>query len=201
MKAHNSRFKMFKSILVDFSRSKHVEWPNMTLQGTVISPKASHKFLGVMLNQDLLWHQQADYAIGKASKWIMAYRRLARVATGVNLWLMRQLYMAVTIPKMMYTIEVWLTPLQQQDGAKKCTGSVGMVNRLASLQRVAALAITGAMHTTATDVIDLHADLLPMRLATHRLCQQATLRIASLPETHLLHDVSHRQARRYIKSH
>ena len=58
---------------VDFSRSKHVEWPNMTLQGTIISPKASHKFLGVMLDQDLRWHQQADYAIGKASKWIMAY--------------------------------------------------------------------------------------------------------------------------------
>ena len=52
-KAHNSRFEMSKSILVDFSRSKHVEWPNMMLQGTVISPKAPHKFLGIMLDQDL----------------------------------------------------------------------------------------------------------------------------------------------------
>ena len=67
-KAHNSRFEMSKSVLVDFSRSKHVEWPNMTLQGTIISPKASHKFLGIILDQDLQWHQQANYTIGKASK-------------------------------------------------------------------------------------------------------------------------------------
>ena len=73
VEAHNSRFKMSKSVLVDFSRSKHVEWPNTMLQGTVILPKASHKFLGIMLNQDLWWHQQANYAIGKALKWIMAY--------------------------------------------------------------------------------------------------------------------------------
>ena len=72
-KAHNSRFEMSKSVLVDFSRSKHMEQPNMTLQGTVILLKASHKFLGIMLDQDLRWHQQANYAIGKASKWIMAY--------------------------------------------------------------------------------------------------------------------------------
>ena len=100
--------------------------------------------------------------------------------------------MAVAIPKMMYAIDVWLTLPRQWDGAKRRTGSVGMVNRLASLQRVAVLVITGAMHTTATDVIDLHTDLLPMWLVTHRLCQQAALRIASLPEMHLLHDVSHR---------
>ena len=55
---------------------------------------------------------------------------------------------------------------------------------------MAALAITGMMCTTVTDVVDLHADLLLMRLATHRLHQWATLRIASLQEMHLLHDVS-----------
>ena len=76
---------MSKSVLVDFSRSKHVEQPNMILQ------------------------QQVDYAIGRASKCLMAYWRLARVASGVNLWLMRQLYMAVAIPKMMCVIDVWLT--------------------------------------------------------------------------------------------
>ena len=72
-KAHNSRFKMSKSVLVDFSRAKHVEQPSMMLQGAVISPKASHKFLGVMLDQELRWHQKADYALGKALKWIMGY--------------------------------------------------------------------------------------------------------------------------------
>ena len=122
-----------------------------------------------MINQELRWHQQADYALGRASKWVMAYRWLARVASSIiNLWLIRQLYPMVVIPKMTYAIDVWLMPPRKRDGAKRHTGSVNVTNRFATLQRMAALAITGAMRTTATDVLDLHMGLLPMHLALHR---------------------------------
>ena len=147
----------------------------MMLQGMVISPKTSHKFLGVLLDQDLRWHQQADYTLGKASKWIMTYQRLARVAGSINPCLMRQLFTAVTVPKMMYTMDMWPMPSRQWEGAKRCIGSVGIANKMALLQRVAVLAITGAMHTMVTDVLNLHADLMLMRLMIHRLCQQTTL--------------------------
>ena len=73
LRAHNSRFEMSKSVLLDFSRAKHTEQPKMTLQGVIISLKALHKFLGVMLDQELWWHQQVDYAIGKVLTWIMVY--------------------------------------------------------------------------------------------------------------------------------
>ena len=42
-RTHNSRFKMSKSVLVDFSRDKRVEQPNMMLQGAIITPAASHE--------------------------------------------------------------------------------------------------------------------------------------------------------------
>ena len=200
-RTHDSGFEMSKSVLVDFSRDKRAERPNMMLQGAIISLAASHKFLGIMINQGLHWHQQADYALGRALKWVMAYRRLARAASGINLWLMRQLYTAVAIPKMTYMIDVWLTLPRKWDGAKRHTCSVNITNRFATLQRMAALAITGAMCTTATDVLDLHAGLLPMRLALHKLCHHAMLRIAALPDMHPLYNTFCKQAYRYIKTH
>ena len=118
-RTHNSRFEMSKSVLVDFSRDKRAERPNMVLQGAIITPAASHKFLGIMIDQELCWHQQADFSLGRASKWVMAYRRLARAASGINLRLMRQLYTVVAIPKMTYAIDVWLTPPRKRDGAKR----------------------------------------------------------------------------------
>jgi len=107
---------------------------------------------------------------------------------------MRQLYTAVTILKMTYAIDVWLTLPRNGKEQRGAPDSVVMTNRLVSLQRSATLAITGAMRTTATNVLDLHTGLLPMRLALHRLCHWATLRIASLPEEHPLHDVSRNRA-------
>ena len=53
-RTHNSRFEVSKSVLVDFSRDKRVEQPNMMLQGAVISPAASHKFLGIMMTRSCI---------------------------------------------------------------------------------------------------------------------------------------------------
>ena len=55
--SHNSRFEASKSVLVDFSRSKGIECPPMRLGGTRISPQPAHKFLGIMLDQELRWSQ------------------------------------------------------------------------------------------------------------------------------------------------
>ena len=51
--SHNSRFEASKSILVDFSCSKGIEHPPMWLGGTRITPQPAHKFLGIMLDQEL----------------------------------------------------------------------------------------------------------------------------------------------------
>ena len=48
---HNSKFEASKSVLIDFSHAKTIDWPHMTLRGTAIALQASHKFLGVMLDQ------------------------------------------------------------------------------------------------------------------------------------------------------
>ena len=168
--AHNSKFETSKSVLVDFSCNKNVDRPHLTLRGTTIAPQASHKFVGVLLDQGLCWGPQADYALAKAAKWTLAFRRLAQPSSGVNLRLMCQMYNAVAIPKLAYVADVWYTPTCKKEGASRRSSSVGVANRLISIQRMATIAIMGAMHTTATDVLDLHAGLTPIPLVLHRIC-------------------------------
>ena len=117
-RSHNSRFEMTKSIIVNFSCNKNIVWPPMSTQGTVIAAKQAHKFLGVMMDQELRWGQQADSMLAKATKWLLVHRRLARPRSGANLKAMHQLYCAVAILKMTYVIEVWYTPICMKDGER-----------------------------------------------------------------------------------
>ena len=114
---------------------------------------------------------------------------------------MRQLFCAVVIPKMTYALDVWYTPVHKKEGAGRRSGSVGIANRYRSLQRLAATAITGALCTTMTDFLDLHADLWPAELLLQCICHRAATWMASLPIAHPLHDVFRKQSKRYIKSH
>jgi hypothetical protein len=42
------------------------------------------------------------------------------------------------------------------------------------------------MKTTATDILDAHANLLPIPLLLQKICHRAALRIATLPQRHPL---------------
>ena len=50
---HNSCFETSKFGLVDFTLSKSKPRPPMTIHGNVITPAPSHKFLGVVVDQEL----------------------------------------------------------------------------------------------------------------------------------------------------
>jgi ribonuclease HI len=200
-RTHNSRFELSKLVLVDFTRSRSTRRPPLTLQDTTLIPQQTHKFLGVLMDQELRWNHQADYALGKATKWTLAFRRLARPSTGIHPRLMRQLYNAVAIPKITYAADVWYTPTYWKEGMSRCQGSVGVTKRLASLQRIATVAITGALRTTATDVLDIHANVLPVALMMRKICYRAAVRLATLPRSHPLRPLFIIRSKRFIKTH
>ena len=83
--SHNSRFEALKSVLVDYSHAKHIERPVMKLRGSPITLQPSHKFLGVIIDQDLCWNSQHDHALAKATKWVLAFHYLAWLVSGANL--------------------------------------------------------------------------------------------------------------------
>lgn len=183
-------------------KTRRVTRPSLTLGNTVIKPVSTHKYLGVLMDDELRWKEQAEYATAKATKWVMMLRRIGRPSTGLNTKLLRQLYLSVAVPKMTYAIDVWWTPVRPPPpGKKQHLGSVGFTKRLEGVQRMATLAITGALRTTATDVLDIHADTLPIELLLHQACQRSIVRLASLPDTHPLQAMVRRCAKMQVKKH
>jgi hypothetical protein len=186
-KSHNSNFETSKLILMDFLRSQTELRPLLMLRGIPIYPQLTHKFIGVILDQELRWNQQGDHAVAKAAKWTLAFRRLTRPSMGIRPKLLRQLHNTVAVPKLSYAADVWYTPMHKIEGKTNKSGSVRVTCKLITIQRMATLAITGALKSMATDVLDLHANILPVELLLHKICHCTALRIATLPPSHPLH--------------
>ena len=79
------------------------------------------------------------------SKWVLAFRRLAQPTTGVQPKLMRQLYIAVAVPKIAYVVDMWYTPVSKMCSRQRLSRSVSITAKLATVQRMATIAITGAL--------------------------------------------------------
>jgi hypothetical protein len=66
---------------------------------------------------------------------------------------------------------------------------------------MAAIHITGALQTTANDVLDAHADILPMELLINKHCHHEAIHLATLPTLHPLHSHVKEAAKRKPKKH
>ena len=209
--SHSSLFEPDKLRLVDFTRkreaSKHpgprtvpLTRPALTLGTQTIHPAQSYKYLGVILDQELRFKEHVAYTLAKGTAWVTQFRRLSRPTVGMPSRFARQLFKAIAVPRMLYAADIFLTPVDSRPEHGRTSGSVGHIAKLARVQRTAAIHATGAMRTTATDVLDAHADLLPFHILINQICHRSALRLATLPDTHLLHKHM-RKARRYVKWH
>ena len=72
---------------------------------------------------------------------------------------------------MLYAADIFLT--QQRTNTEPKNGKSGraIINKLATIQRRAAIMITGAIKTTATDTLDVMANLLPFHLLVDKIWQ------------------------------
>jgi ribonuclease HI len=61
--------------------------------------------------------------------------------------------------------------------------------------------ITGAMKTTATDILETMANLIPFHLLVDKIRHRAALRLATLPPAHPLHKPVQNAADRLVKRH
>jgi len=103
---------------------------------------------------------------------------------------------------MLYTADIFLTPKQNVGKqAKDTRNNRAAINKLASIQRKAAIMITGAMKTTATDIVETMANLIPFHLLVEKHRHQVAICLATLPETHPLHKLVINAAKRLVKRH
>ena len=150
---HNSRFEVSKSAVLHFSKKTipdpdggngrvSLPKPVLMLEQQIVQEVGSYKYLGIIIDANLRWKEQAQRATANATKWILQFRRLTRPSTGVGAKLMRQLYLAVALPKITYGIDIWYTPPHKPVGRTRNSGSVGALRNLTKIQRIATLAIT-----------------------------------------------------------
>ena len=203
---HNCGFGIDKFQLLDLThrREPHlgipgktcpISRPDVQLRGHVVKSDDMAKFLGVIIDRELQWKAQGAAMVEKGKAWVAQVQRIAKVTRGVPSHLVRRLYLAVAVPKMMYAADICLESSRRVGGA----GSATIVAKLAAVQRKAAIAITGAMKTTATDILDAHANLLPMQLLVEKMRARAAIRMATLPKSHPLEQHIRRVATRRIK--
>ncbi len=214
---HNCEYGVEKFQLVDFtSKTREVPpSPNNTTKrrepamgnpvqigAYIIHPKPAAKFLGVYIDAGLRWKEQGAAAIKKGDDWIIQFRRLARISSGVSRECMRLTYISIAIPRILYAADVFLNPQRRMKRKRKDgKSSIRTVNCLSSIQRKAAILITGALRTTAADVLDIHANLLPMKGQVEVYRHRAFARMACLPPGHPLYKRIRRVANRYVKRH
>ena len=74
----------------------------------------------------------------------------------------RQLYNTVTIPTFTYAADVWYTGIHKPTKSIKNRESIAVTNKLVSVQRRVAKLITSSLSSTAGDIMDAHANLLPV---------------------------------------
>jgi ribonuclease HI len=108
---------------------------------------------------------------------------------------------SVALPRILYGIDIWHTPIHRKNGRGGSKGSVGFIKKLTTIQQAGALAITGGFRTSPSNSLDAHAALLPIKLRIEKVCHNAITRMAALPREHPLHALVKKSAKRYIKRH
>ncbi len=210
-KSHHSLFEIDKTALICFTRRRdrqsnkrgQLQGTPLTLEGRIIHPQRTTKCLGVVIDNELQFREHAAQAIAKGAKWSIALKRMCQGIKGIPAHLACRLYINAAVPSFLYAADVFLpncSARTAKDGSPqylKC----GPTAKLASTQRQAALAITGAIRTTATNAAEVHANLLPFHLLISKLCLQAVLRYTTLPDNHPPAKTIRRASTMQVKRH
>jgi ribonuclease HI len=160
------------------------------------------KFLRLIVDNKLNWKGQCATALAKGQDWLIKFGRLARASKGVTAKYIQQLYLSIAVPRMLYGADLFLTP--QKNLTKKVStyrSTQAIVNKLAAVQRRAAIMITGALATTAADILDTLANLLPFRLLVDQHRHRTAIRLATLPSKHPLKKPAMMAAKKIVKRH
>ena len=156
----------------------------MTIRGAIVTPSPMHKFLGVILDQELRWHEHTAYAIVKGAHYTMLICRISKSVQGVPTKLVQQLYRAVVIPRTLYMASIWLQPTYNEVTNKTIHRSLGVTKRIAQMQHTTTLAITGAMKSSPGNSLEIHTDLYPVPLLVQCTLYNALIRMSTLPTHH-----------------
>ena len=208
-RTHHVNFEMDKNASLQPSRLKEklnngsgklvpIKRYPIVIEGRTTLPSKAHKFLGVIIDEELRFKEQVASAVAKGTKYALACRRLAKPSVGIQQKYTRLLFNSVVVPKMLYGVDVWGARMVAEPGKKG--GKGGQRSLIERVVRAHALTSSGAMSTTATDAAVAHANLTPTLPLLRKICLRAYLRMTTLPPTNPIYKEI-RQAARQRKKH
>jgi len=161
---------------------KHIP---VTIDSRITKPVKSHKFLGIIIDEELRFKEQLANAVAKGTKYTLACCRLAKPSLGVKSRFNCLLFNSIVIPKMLYGVDIWGARMVAELG--KRAGRKGQGRVLKRVLRTHVITASRAMRTTATDAAVAHADLTPMPFTLQKVCHWAYLRMTTLPPSNPIH--------------
>lgn len=158
-----------KTELILFTKKRKIGTPQLPhFFGTTLSLSTETKYLGIYLDKQLSWAKHLEYITTKASKSLWQCNRLLGRNWGIKPEVTYWLYKTVIRPIITYGSLVWW-PRTTMTTAQ---------NQLEKLQRLACMAITGAMRTTPTAALEVMLGLPPLHLTVQQEAALATLRLS-----------------------
>ncbi|XP_067134112.1 uncharacterized protein [Centruroides vittatus] len=132
--------------------------PTIKMNGKVIRCTTQIKYLGITIDNKLLWTPQIEQIKNKVGNLFQEIAKVAKREWGRSGKALIQIYKGVIIPIVTYGAQVW----------GKRVNLIHTKRKIISLQRKILLRITGAYSTTSNDALCVMAGLLPLDLEVNK---------------------------------
>jgi ribonuclease HI len=159
-----------KTTVVPFTRQrKNTNLDPLVIFGSSVAYSSQVKYLGVTLDTGLTWNAHISNLVVKTNRAYWACRRMVGSSWGLKPKMVAWLYTQVILPRITYGAAIWWHK------AKQAT----CMTRLNGLQRMAAIAVTGAMRTTPGAALDVLLNWAPLHLKIEEVALSTAFRLAS----------------------
>lgn len=157
-----------KTTLVPFTRKRRLpRLRNIQFSGVELEWKSEVKYLGVTLDEKLLWNRHVEEVTKKATTALMTCRSYAGKSWGCNPRILRWMYTMMVRPVITYGSVAWASRTKFENTRKS----------LEKIQRMACVTITGAMRSCPTAALEVILNLTPLHLVVERLAKETLLRM------------------------
>ena len=144
------------------------------LEGPILYPKSSWKYLEFIFDQKLAFHQHIS---NKAIFTVKCMKILGNLTWGIDPIQKHLLYRCCILPIALYGFQLWFYNKAPLSYSSKILGK---------MQRRATMWILGAFRTSSTEELKAIVGLILIKLYLHKLDNRSQLCSAALPKNHLI---------------
>ena len=193
---HNSLFELSKLAVMDFACTRNnVPSAPLTIDRTdsdgTLTPHSiaavdTYKYLRVVFNPKLKWWAHVSKVVASTTWWSWQLWQILKTTGGLSPSKTHQLYNTIAVPAFTYAANVWYILPYKPFHAKNSRGSDGEMKLLHLVQGRVTQYITRGIHGTAYNVLEAHANVLPIDLLFRKVQFHTATCIGALPLRHPL---------------